>query len=72
MSHSIKINPKPLIYLAPLKFSYPLYLTNGEELGKINTPQQSKPLKTGGGSPQNPKIKIQIWWEHPYNLKLKL
>jgi hypothetical protein len=64
-----KNKPKPLIYLTPLKFSYPIYLANGEQLSKNKHTTTIKTLENGGRSPQNPKIKIQLWWEHPYNPK---
>jgi hypothetical protein len=44
----IKINPKPLIYLAPSKFSYPLYLANGEQLGKNKHTTTIKTFENGG------------------------
>jgi hypothetical protein len=49
------LNP---IYLAPLKFSYPQYLLNGEKIGKNKHIMRIKTLKMEGGRPlQNPKIK---------------
>jgi hypothetical protein len=57
-----------LIFLTPLKFSHPLYLPNGEQLGKNKHTMIIRTLKNGGGggkSVQNPEIKTQICWEHP-------
>jgi hypothetical protein len=50
------LNP---IYLAPLKFSYPQYLLNGEKIGKKTHYENQNPKNGGGRSLQNPKIKIQ-------------
>ncbi len=48
----------------PPKISYPLYLTNGEQLGKNKHTMIIRILENRGVSHLKAPKKIQIWWGH--------
>jgi len=63
------MNPSFPHLSTPLEISHPPYLANVIYYGNFITPLDSKPLKMGIRSLQNPKKKTQFWWGHQGNPK---
>jgi hypothetical protein len=63
LSNSLIINPSCPHLSNPPEISYPLYLPNGDRLGKFYYTIAFRTLENGGGgrSLQNPKKETQFW-----------